>query len=189
MTQDVLDTHRLAAFLPSRGFPVRVEDTLDDMIRVNLAGEDSAVAIYSGQLRALEGDMVSATISDMKTHEQEHKEAFETWMKRYHVRPSFFGFFWHVAGYALGFLSGKLGSSYAMAQTEAVETVIETHCQRQIDQIKSGPFRSLLKKCQLEEVHHKEISSQTRSQHLGLDFWMLATRVGTKVAVRIAKRI
>lgn len=177
------------AFLPKTSFPGDVRLPLARMVRVNLAGEESAVAIYKGQLQALAKTPAAPDIQDMLQHEQEHAEAFVHWMGKLHARPSLFGFFWRTAGYGLGFLAGKLGTSYAMAQTEAVEKVIEIHYGEQISQIAPGPFRALLEKCQAEEAHHKEVGAAQHTSGLLLDSWMRLTSLGTMLAVRIAERV
>ncbi|WP_052545659.1 demethoxyubiquinone hydroxylase family protein [Candidatus Hepatobacter penaei] len=176
-------------FLPAHPFPCPVEDDFSSMIRVNLAGEQSAVTIYEGQMRALGDDAIAPVIEEMKVHEEEHEALFLALVRQHHVRPSLFGVLWRWAGYGLGWVAGKLGPSYAMAQTEAVETVIEQHYQEQIDHVPPGDFRTTLKKCQEDEHHHKAVGAQTRNRSLSLDGWMLLTRLGTRLAVRIAKRI
>ncbi len=175
--------------LPTHPFPCPIEDDLPSMIRVNLAGEQSAVTIYEGQMRALGDDEVVSMVEEMKAHEQEHEALFLDLVRQHHVRPSLFGVLWRWAGCGLGWVAGKLGPSYAMAQTEAVETVIEQHYQEQIDHVPPGDFRATLRQCQEDEQHHKALGAQSRDHSLTLDGWMLLTRLGTRLAVRIAKRI
>jgi ubiquinone biosynthesis monooxygenase Coq7 len=54
------------------------------------------------------------------------------------VRPTLFGPFWHVAGFALGVGTALLGPKAAMACTEAVETVIDEHYGEQTDALADG---------------------------------------------------
>lgn len=176
-------------FLPTQGFPSDVGDDIKTMVRVNLAGEESAVTIYEGQYKALQDDPIASTILEMKVHEEEHRAEFREWTRRTHARPSLFGMVWKAAGRALGYIAGVLGPSYAMAQTEAVETVIEEHYAEQIHTTEPGEFRDLLIKCQAEEADHKHLGATMRKQSLMLEGWMALTRLGTRLAIKIAKRI
>ena len=55
---------------------------VEEFIRVDHAGERGAVKIYEGQLLALntlvKDDNLKKTIEEMKIHEKEHCEFFET---------------------------------------------------------------------------------------------------------------
>ena len=176
-------------FLSNHAFPTDITDDITAMVRVNLAGEESAVTIYEGQYKALQDDPIAPTILEMKTHEEDHRTAFREWAGRVHARPSLFGMVWKAAGKALGYGAGILGPSYAMAQTEAVEAVIEEHYAEQICMMPPGAFRDLLIKCQAEEAEHKHLGSTMRKNSLALDGWMALTRFGTRLAIKVAKRI
>lgn len=176
-------------FLSPYEFPVSPEEDVQKMVRVNLAGEESAVTIYEGQYKALKEDPIASTIEEMKAHEMEHRSAFLEWAKYTHTRPSLFGMIWKAAGFALGYVAGRLGPSYAMAQTQAVEMVIEEHYGQQVSAMTPGPFKDLLVKCQEEEIEHKHLGAQMREHSLALDVWMVLTCLGTKVAIKVAQRI
>lgn len=98
--------------------------TLDSYIRVNHAGEFGAVRIYQGQIDAL-GD--NPIIQEMLSQEKEHLSAFEEEMRARKIRPTAFLPLWSALGYGLGFISGKIGKSAAMACTQAVEEIIDEH--------------------------------------------------------------
>ena len=59
---------------------------VEEFIRVDHAGERGAVKIYEGQLLALntivKDDDLKKTIEEMKIHEKEHCEFFETEIKK-----------------------------------------------------------------------------------------------------------
>jgi hypothetical protein len=95
------------------------------MIRVDQAGETGAARIYAGQLAVMGGrHAMAGEIRHMAHQEQRHLDGMNTVMARRGVRPTVFGPFWHVAGFALGAGAALLGPKAAMACTEAVETVI-----------------------------------------------------------------
>src|SRR5690554_5171804 len=102
---------------------------IDEMIRVDHAGEYGAVRIYEGQLavlRHLPGreDLV-AKLEHMAKDEEIHLARFNELVNEREVRPTAFAPVWHVAGFALGAATALLGEKAAHACTAAVEEVID----------------------------------------------------------------
>ena len=64
----------------------KTDNKVEEFIRVDHAGERGAVKIYEGQLLALntivKDDNLRKTIEDMKEHEIEHCQFFETEIKK-----------------------------------------------------------------------------------------------------------
>ena len=62
--------------------------TLEEIIRVDHAGERGAIKIYEGQLLALktfkQNDSLKRKIEEMKEHEKEHYEYFDNEKKKKH---------------------------------------------------------------------------------------------------------
>lgn len=187
----------LEAFLPQKSLPSI--KTLDSVLRVDLAGEQGAVGLYEGQIAATKSPEKKETLQDMLAHEQEHENLFKDLVAETSARPSFFTPVWKRLGYAVGWLSGKLGYDWALAQTEGVETVIESHYQKQLDFLtKQKPFflkkdqlvyiQSTIQKCQEDETAHKDHGFEARQKTLFLDTWKMLNQLGTSIAVKIAKR-
>ena len=174
-------------FLPKNAVPGMPEEKA--MLRVDLAGEQSAVAIYKGQLSVLaENKALRPCLEEMLAHEQAHKTTLERWVCQEKVRPSLFTFFWIKMAYSLGVLAGRLGPDYAMAQTEAVESVIEKHYGEQVRSLEPGPLQDLFKQFQEEEQHHQHQGQAFHQGGVKLELWMWATTLWTKAAVWIATR-
>ena len=104
---------------------------VQEFIRVDHAGERGAVKIYEGQLLALntvvKNDNLKKTIEDMKVHEVEHCQFFETEIKKRNIEPTKFLPLWDLLGVSLGFGSTLLGKKAAMLCTASVEEVIDEH--------------------------------------------------------------
>jgi rubrerythrin len=88
--------------------PGRVRDAqrIDDMIRVDHAGEYGAVRIYKGQL-AVFGDQpsksrIAGQLQRMEADEQHHLNAFDDHIRAGLARPTLLGPIWDAAGFALG---------------------------------------------------------------------------------------
>ena len=66
--------------------------TLEEIIRVDHAGERGAIKIYEGQLLALktfkQDEFLKKKIEDMKEHEKEHYEYFDNEIKKRNIKPT-----------------------------------------------------------------------------------------------------
>ena len=80
---------------------------IDEMIRVNHAGERGAIKIYEGQLKALQllnkDPELQGIIKEMRDHELEHLKFFEEQIIERQVRPTVLLPIWDLLGTALGF--------------------------------------------------------------------------------------
>ena len=66
--------------------------TLEEIIRVDHAGERGAIKIYEGQLLALktfkQDDELKRKIEDMREHEKEHFEFFDKEIQKRNIKPT-----------------------------------------------------------------------------------------------------
>ncbi|CAH1762124.1 21253_t:CDS:2 [Entrophospora sp. SA101] len=101
---------------------------IDEMIRVDQAGEIGANWIYKGQLAILGKDKkVGPIIQEMWEQEKVHLRTFDKIIAHHRVRPTLLRPLWELSGYVLGVGTALMGKEAAMACTEAVETVIGEH--------------------------------------------------------------
>lgn len=119
--------------------PTRASPLVDEIIRINHAGELGADRIYAGQYAILGKTSVGPTLAHMWEQEKVHRREFERLIREYRVRPTIMTPIWHVAGFALGAGTALLGEKAAMACTVAVETVIVEHYNDQLRQIMENP--------------------------------------------------
>jgi len=125
------------------------EKKLEEILRVDHAGEYGAVRIYEGQLKGLffreklfkKNTLIDEEISEiehMRQQEERHLSFFnEQLLKNKKMNTAFLPI-WHVIGYSVGFLSGALGKPFAMSMTKAVEEVIDLHYSKQIDELEKN---------------------------------------------------
>ena len=172
------------------------KNKVEGFIRVDHAGERGAVKIYEGQLLALNtlvrDENLKKVIEEMKVHEKEHCEYFETEIKKRKIKPTKFLPLWDLLGVGLGFGSTLLGKKAAMLCTASVEEVIDKHYQNQIDQL--GPDEKNLKKKIIkfreDELHHKDIAYDKGATKKGLYSIMdKIIKTGSKVAINISEKI
>ena len=79
--------------------------TLEEIIRVDHAGERGAIKIYEGQLLALktfkQDEFLKKKIEEMKEHEKEHYEYFDNEIKKRNIKPTKFLPLWDLMGVTL----------------------------------------------------------------------------------------
>ena len=169
---------------------------LEEFIRVDHAGERGAVKIYEGQLLALKtvckDSELQKTIEEMRIHEIEHKNYFETEIKKRKIAPTKLLPLWDLLGVGLGFGSTILGRKAAMLCTASVEEVIDEHYKNQIDQLGSDEeeLKKKIIKFREDELHHKDIAYEEGATKTGL--YSLLDKIiktGSKAAIKISEKI
>ena len=117
------------------------QKTLEEIIRVDHAGERGAIKIYEGQLLALktikQDESLKNIIEKMKEQEKEHYEYFEKEIQKRKIKPTYLLPLLYVMGVTLGFGSALLGKKAAMLCTASVEEVIDDHYKNQINKLGS----------------------------------------------------
>ena len=169
---------------------------IEQFIRVDHAGERGAVKIYEGQLLALKtickNSNLEKTIEEMKIHELEHRNFFESEIKKRNITPTKLLPLWDLLGVGLGFGSTILGRKAAMLCTASVEEVIDEHYQNQIEQL--GTDEKILKdkiiKFRQDELHHKDIAYEKGATKKGLySILDKIIKTGSKAAIKISEKI
>jgi 3-demethoxyubiquinol 3-hydroxylase len=165
------------------------------MIRVDQAGEFGATRIYAGQL-AVMGDRAphSAEIRAMAGQEEDHRARFDALMARRGVRPTALQPFWHVAGFALGAGTALLGPEAAMACTAAIETEIDEHYTRQLEELERDgddpELAAMIAEFRDDEREHKEAAFTAGAEKApAYPLLSAAIRLGCRAAIRLSERI
>ncbi len=169
-------------------------ETIDQMIRVDHAGEYGAARIYAGQLAVMGNRAaVAPAIGRMKAQEARHLAVFDDLIVKRRVRPTLLHPLWHVAGYALGVGTALLGPAAAMACTVAVETEIDRHYQAQHDALIVGgvdrdpELAAHIADFQAEEVEHRDTASEMGGT--GFPIMSALIRAGCRAAIAVTRRI
>ena len=170
--------------------------TLEEIIRVDHAGERGAIKIYEGQLLALktikQDNNLKDKIEEMKEQEKEHLEYFEKEIQKRKIKPTYLLPLWDVMGVALGFGTAMLGKKAAMLCTASVEEVIEDHYQNQLKKLGNDEMdlKAKIEKFKEEEVNHKNIAYESGATNKG--FYSIMDKViktGSRIAITISEKI
>ena len=169
---------------------------LEEIIRVDHAGERGAIKIYEGQLLALktikQDNHLKDKIEEMKEQEKEHLEYFEKEIQKRKIKPTYLLPLWDVMGVALGFGTALLGKKAAMLCTASVEEVIEDHYQNQLKKLGNDEMdlKAKIEKFKDEEVNHKNIAYESGATNKGLYSIMdKVIKTGSRIAITISEKI
>ena len=170
--------------------------TLEEIIRVDHAGERGAIKIYEGQLLALnlfiKDDKLKEMIQEMKDHEKEHLEFFDNEIKKRKIKPTKLLPLWDLLGVGLGFSSAIMGKKATMLCTASVEEVIDGHYQNQINQIQSDEkdLKEKIKKFREDELDHKDIAYENGANKDGVYYFFdKIIKTGSKIAISLSEKI
>ena len=176
-----------------------MKNKIEEIIRVDHAGERGAIKIYDGQLLALQllksDPDLEKKVSEMKEHEKEHLKYFEEQLADRKIRPTLMLPLWDLLGTALGFGTAILGKKAAMLCTASVEEVIDKHYLDQINYLSKNEKRekellSKVKKFRQDELEHRDIAYEEGADKNG-PYGILDAiiKIGSKAAIEISKKI
>ena len=169
---------------------------LEEIIRVDHAGERGAIKIYEGQLLALstikQDKNLKKIIEEMKEHEKEHLEYFEKEIQKRKMKPTYLLPLWDLMGVSLGFGSALLGKKATLLCTASVEEVIEDHYENQLGKIGEDEkdLKTKIEKFKGDEANHKNIAYESGASRTGIYSIMdKIIRTGSKIAITISEKI
>jgi ubiquinone biosynthesis monooxygenase Coq7 len=169
---------------------------VEELIRVDHAGERGAIKIYEGQLLALktfkQDENLKKQIEEMKEHEKEHYEFFEQEIQKRKIKPTKLLPLWDLLGVALGFGTAMLGKKATMLCTASVEEVISDHYKNQTYKLEEDEkeLKKKIVKFRDDELNHKDIAYEGGAAKDG--FYGLLDKViktTSRIAIRISKKI
>ena len=169
---------------------------LEEIIRVDHAGERGAIKIYEGQLLALktfkQDEDLKRKIEEMKEHEKEHYEFFKDQIKKRKIKPTKLLPMWDLLGVTLGFGTAMLGKKAAMLCTASVEEVIDQHYKDQTYKLGEDEkdLKKKIMKFRDDELHHKDIAYDHGATKKGL-YGVLdkVIKTSSRIAITISEKI
>ena len=172
------------------------QKTLEEIIRVDHAGERGAIKIYEGQLLALktvkQDNDLKDKIEEMREQEKEHLEYFEKEIQKRKIKPTYLLPVWDLMGVALGFSTALLGKKAAMLCTASVEEVIDEHYASQINNLGNdeNDLKEKIIQFRSDELDHKDMAYEEGATKEGLySFLDKLIKTGSKLAIKISKKI
>ena len=169
---------------------------LEEIIRVDHAGERGAIKIYEGQLLALQtfkqDEDLKKQIEEMKEHEKEHYNFFDQEIRKRNIKPTKLLPLWDLLGISLGFGTAMLGKKAAMLCTASVEEVIDDHYKNQTYELKDDEknLKSKIEKFREDELNHKNIAYESGATKDGI-YGLLdkVIKTSSRIAIKISEKI
>ena len=169
---------------------------LEEIIRVDHAGERAAIKIYEGQLLALktikQDEVLKNKIEEMKESEKEHLQYFEKEIQKRKIKPTYLLPLWDLVSVTLGFSTALLGKKATMLCTASVEEVIEGHYQNQLKKLGDDEkdLKEKIAKFKEDESNHKNIAYKSGATNKGIYSKMdKVIQTGSKIAITISEKI
>ena len=171
-------------------------------LRTDHAGESGAVMIYRGILAVTRDASVRHFAKSHLATEAGHLALIEPLLAPRHrsrLLP-----LWRAAGWLTGALPALVGPRAVYATIEAVETFVDQHYAEQIESIdRHDPgsnhpplqaLRVLLRTCRVDEIAHRDEAAALfvlsgKSPSLAMRVWVWSVGAGSRVAVKICRRV
>ncbi len=169
---------------------------LEEIIRVDHAGERGAIKIYEGQLLALntfkQDEILKKKIEEMKEHEKKHYEFFVQEIQKRNIKPTKLLPVWDLLGLSLGFGTAMLGEKAAMLCTASIEEVIDNHYKRQTFKLEEDEkeLKNKINEFRNDELNHKDIAYKNGATKDGL-YGLLdkIIKISSRIAIKISEKI
>tara|TARA_B100001057_G_scaffold364143_1_gene366907 strand:- start:478 stop:1011 length:534 start_codon:yes stop_codon:yes gene_type:complete len=170
--------------------------TLEEIIRVDHAGERGAIKIYEGQLLALktfkQDEELKRKIEDMREHEREHFDFFDKEIQKRNIKPTKLLPLWDLMGITLGFGTAMMGKKAAMLCTASVEEVIDGHYKDQTYKLRDDEkeLKKKIMKFRQDELDHKDIAYENGATKTGLyNVLDKVIKTSSRIAIAISEKI
>jgi ubiquinone biosynthesis monooxygenase Coq7 len=145
----------------------------DRVMKVNHAGENGAIHIYTGQIivARVSARALVAELCAFRAHEEWHRAIFATELKRRGVRRCRSYWLCGAGGLVLGAVTGLFGSRAIAATTVAVERVVLRHLRQQLLTLAGNDDHAIaaISKIVDEEQQHFD---QSASHLSAAAFWL-----------------
>lgn len=169
-----------------------MQKKINEIIRVDQAGELGAINIYRGQLAVLKRKKIAFELKEMLKQEEKHYQKFSELLIQYKVRPTLLSPLWKIGAFGLGVFTASLGEKATMACTEAVEEIIINHYLEQAKFLKNKDkkLHNITKQFAKEEAEHMDIS---KNYDTGSDKAHTLLKYGikriSKLAIKLSEKI
>ncbi len=172
------------------------KQSIDQMLRVDHAGEYAAVLIYDAQAkifaRSKKTRALAKDMRRMRDEEIEHLQEFDRLLLQNNTRPTAMIGVWKLAATALGAGTALIGEKAAHACTEAVESVIEQHYAKQIKETKGKDEElcAMFTKFRNDELrHHDHAIDEGAKQAPAYPLLSAIIKAGCRTAIKISEKI
>ena len=139
-----------------------------ELMRVNLAGEVAAQALYRGQAMVCKDKDVKAHLIQAGDEETDHLIWCKKRLKDLDGKPSILNPIWYAGSFAIGAFFGSMGEKTSLGFVEETEMQVVKHLERHLDRISPNDSETIniLKTMRADEDEHAQEAAENGSESL-----------------------
>ena len=139
-----------------------------ELMRVNLAGEVAAQALYRGQAMVCKDKDVKAHLIQAGDEETDHLIWCKKRLEDLDGKPSILNPIWYAGSFAIGAFFGSMGEKTSLGFVEETEKQVVKHLERHLDRISPNDFETIniLKTMRADEDEHAQEAAENGSESL-----------------------
>lgn len=192
-----------------RKFSPLKQSKVDEIIRIDHAGEVAAVRIAASQLFVMSPlDDSVPIVKEILADELHHRSVMNELVEKHGVRTTYLDPFFRIGAYAMGGCTAVLGKESMMCCHAAVEVTIFNHYNEQLrsmelldekeedmrdndeSQKNWNEIKDYIAKFRDEEKHHQELGEQNGAENAPFYFLFYnGIKSACKLGVQLAKRL
>ena len=139
-----------------------------ELMRVNLAGEVAAQALYRGQAMVCKDKDVKAHLIQAGDEETDHLIWCKKRLEDLDGSPSILNPIWYAGSFAIGAFFGSMGEKTSLGFVEETEKQVVKHLERHLDRISPNDSETIniLKTMRADEDEHAQEAAENGSKSL-----------------------
>jgi ubiquinone biosynthesis monooxygenase Coq7 len=132
------------------------------LMRINLAGEVAAQALYRGQAMVCKDAEVKAHLVQAGEEETDHLIWCKKRLEDLNGKPSILNPVWYAGSFAIGAIFGSLGEKTSLGFVEETEKQVVKHLEKHLDKVSKNDIETIeiLKTMRADEDEHAQEASE-----------------------------
>ncbi|MDA9964487.1 2-polyprenyl-3-methyl-6-methoxy-1,4-benzoquinone monooxygenase [Gammaproteobacteria bacterium] len=138
------------------------------LMRINLAGEVAAQALYRGQAMVCKDAEIKAHLVRAGEEETDHLIWCKKRLEDLNGKPSILNPVWYAGSFAIGAIFGSLGEKTSLGFVEETEKQVVKHLEKHLDKVSKNDFETIeiLKTMRADEDEHAQEASENGGESL-----------------------
>jgi len=138
------------------------------LMRINLAGEVAAQALYRGQAMVCKDAEIKAHLVRAGEEETDHLIWCKKRLEDLNGKPSTLNPVWYAGSFAIGAIFGSLGEKTSLGFVEETEKQVVKHLERHLDKVSKNDVETIeiLKTMRADEDEHAQEASENGGESL-----------------------
>jgi len=138
------------------------------LMRVNLAGEVAAQALYRGQAMVCKDAEIKNHLVQAGEEETDHLIWCKKRLEELNGKPSILNPVWYAGSFAIGAIFGSFGEKTSLGFIEETEKQVVKHLERHLDKVPKNDTETIeiLKTMRADENKHAQEAAENGSESL-----------------------